>query len=237
MLTVAGQTFTITQSGAGTCIYSIKPLGQTFGLNGGNGSVTVSTQTGCSWTAVSSVAWVTIASGSSSGSGNGSVSFTIAANAGTPRTGTLTIAGQTYTVTQSASACGATDVSNKISVSRDAFLAGFLDNSWTETVTLSNNTGQTIAGPVYLVMDGLPRTGGTCTEIGVTNPTCNVTSASLVTFCQSPNGSDLVMFSSGPMTSGQSIKNNLSFLPGPSVGTLATGFNYTFRVFSGTPTQ
>ena len=46
---------------------------------------------------------VDIGHGGTSGSGNGSVSFTVAANTGTSsRTGTLTIAGSTYTVTQAA---------------------------------------------------------------------------------------------------------------------------------------
>jgi hypothetical protein len=37
-----------------------------------------------------------------SGTGNGTVSFTVAANTGAARSGTLTIGGQTFTVTQAA---------------------------------------------------------------------------------------------------------------------------------------
>jgi hypothetical protein len=57
--------------------------------------------TGCSWTATSGATWLSIASGAT-GSGNGTVVFSAAAEeTGTPRTGTLLIAGQTFTVSQS----------------------------------------------------------------------------------------------------------------------------------------
>ena len=45
--------------------------------------------------------WLTVTSGAS-GSGPGTVAFSVAANTGAARTGTLTIAGQTFTVTQAA---------------------------------------------------------------------------------------------------------------------------------------
>lgn len=55
---------------------------------------------GCGWTAVSNVSWITITSGSS-GSGNGTVGYSVAANSSTsPRQGTLIIAGRTFTVSQ-----------------------------------------------------------------------------------------------------------------------------------------
>lgn len=100
-MTVAGQTFTVTQSGL-SCSYSISPTSQSFTASGGQGSVSVTTIAGCSWTAVSNVGFATINSGTS-GSGNGTVNFTVAANTATAqRSGTLTIAGQTFTVTQEA---------------------------------------------------------------------------------------------------------------------------------------
>ena len=51
---------------------------------------------GCTWTAVRDVYWITILSGAS-GSGNGTVNYSVAAYTGTtPRSGTLTIGGQTF---------------------------------------------------------------------------------------------------------------------------------------------
>ena len=43
--------------------------------------------------------WIALVSGAN-GNGAGAVTFSVAANTGTARTGTLTIAGQTFTVTQ-----------------------------------------------------------------------------------------------------------------------------------------
>src|SRR5262249_43828958 len=78
---------------------------QNFPANGGTGTVNVVATPGCGWTAVSNANFVTISSGSS-GTGNGVVGFTVAANGGAARNGTLTIAGQTYTVNQSAGTPG-----------------------------------------------------------------------------------------------------------------------------------
>jgi hypothetical protein len=79
--------------------YSIAPSTSRFDASGGSGSVTVTTQTGCTWTAVSNASWITITSGNS-GNGSGTVQYAAAANAGGTRTGTVTIAGQTFTVIQ-----------------------------------------------------------------------------------------------------------------------------------------
>jgi uncharacterized protein (TIGR03437 family) len=101
-LTVAGQTFTVNQSGVG-CTYSINPTSQSLSAPGGTGSVAVTAPNGCAWTATSNDAFLTITAGST-GSGAGTVSFTVAANAtASPRTGTLTVAGQTFTVNQAGS--------------------------------------------------------------------------------------------------------------------------------------
>ncbi len=86
----------------GSCTYSINPTVQNFSGAGGTGTVSVTAPAGCTWTAASNVGWVTI-NGGTSGSGNGSVAFTVSANTGVARTGTLTIAGQIFTVVQGGS--------------------------------------------------------------------------------------------------------------------------------------
>jgi hypothetical protein len=63
--------------------------------------VLVTTISGCTWTATSNASWLTITSGAS-GNGSGTVAFDVAANPGGVRTGTLTIADPTLTVTQTA---------------------------------------------------------------------------------------------------------------------------------------
>jgi hypothetical protein len=96
-ISIAGQTFTVNQ--AGGCVYALSATSTNVPATGGNGSVNVTSGAGCTWTAVSNVPWITITSGSN-GSGNGTVSFSVAPNTGIERSGTITIAGQTFTVNQ-----------------------------------------------------------------------------------------------------------------------------------------
>ena len=58
-------------------------------------------RTDCAWTAASNDNWITVASGAS-GTGDGIVRINVGLTLLTSRTGTLTIAGQTVTVSQSA---------------------------------------------------------------------------------------------------------------------------------------
>jgi hypothetical protein len=99
-VTIAGQTVNFNQAGSGaTCSYSISPTSGAMGAGGGQGSVSVMAGAGCNWTATSNASWLTITAGGS-GSGNATVSYQVAANSGAARTGTLTIAGQTFTLNQ-----------------------------------------------------------------------------------------------------------------------------------------
>jgi len=81
--------------------YLLSSIGQSFPSSGGSDSLHVTTDASCGWTAVSNAGWIVITNGSS-GTGSGTVSYTVAANAGGGRTGTMTIAGQTFTVNQDA---------------------------------------------------------------------------------------------------------------------------------------
>jgi hypothetical protein len=103
-LTVAGQTFTVTQAGV-NCTFSISPTSQSAASGGDNGTSQVTTQTGCPWSAESNVSWITVTAGAS-GTGSGPVSFSVQANPSTtPRSGTLIIASETFTVNQAAASC------------------------------------------------------------------------------------------------------------------------------------
>ena len=98
-ITVAGQTFTVTQAGF-VCSWSLSATSAAVKATASNGSVNVLADSSCSWTAVSNIGWIIITSGSA-GSGNGTVNYSVAANTGGARTGTMTIAGITFTVNQS----------------------------------------------------------------------------------------------------------------------------------------
>ena len=93
-------------STAPTCsAVSILPSSSSYAASGGTGSITVTTGAGCPWTAASGVSWLTITSGAS-GSGSGTVAYAVASNTGPDRTGTLSIGGRTFTVTQSGGSGG-----------------------------------------------------------------------------------------------------------------------------------
>ncbi|MFY9555875.1 MAG: PQQ-dependent sugar dehydrogenase [Blastocatellia bacterium] len=84
-----------------SCSFFVSPANPSFRATGGTGSVVVTAPVSCNWSAVSNDSFIVINSGSS-GTGTGAVTYSIAPNASTDRTGTLTIAGQTVTVVQSA---------------------------------------------------------------------------------------------------------------------------------------
>ena len=100
-MTIAGLTFTVDQSGVG-CSLSINPTNASFGAEGGPGSIAITANDpGCAWTAASNDGFITITS-TNAGSGNGSVDYLVATNTSIDAlTGTMTIAGSTFTVNQS----------------------------------------------------------------------------------------------------------------------------------------
>jgi hypothetical protein len=103
-LTIAGQTFSVTQAGT-SCTFTISPTSLSAQAAGTNGSITVTTLPGCTWTSSSGATWATITAGAS-GTGSGTVNYSIAANpAGISRSTTLTVAGQTFSVTQAGAGC------------------------------------------------------------------------------------------------------------------------------------
>jgi len=88
------------------CTYTLSPSSVNVSATGGPGAVTVvadpgSNQSTCPWLAAGNAAWIAITSGSS-GRGTNPVRFTVAANTGAARQGTMTVAGQTFTVNQDA---------------------------------------------------------------------------------------------------------------------------------------
>ncbi len=100
-LTAAGKSVAITQSAA--CTFTASPTSQSFTSAGGTGTVSVTTRSDCAWTASvsTSASWITISAGQS-GLGNGTVSYSVAANSSTSsRSGTMTVAGRTVTISQS----------------------------------------------------------------------------------------------------------------------------------------
>jgi hypothetical protein len=83
------------------CEFTVSPRAESFAPGGGDGTVrVVASASNCAWTAVSNAAWISVAGGG--GTGNGNVRYTVAPNAGGARTGTMSVAGATVTVSQEA---------------------------------------------------------------------------------------------------------------------------------------
>lgn len=130
-ITVAGQSFTVTQAAATpSCTYSISPasVSPTAAAASGSISVTASGST-CSWTASSSDGtWLTCSP--ASGAGSASVTWSATANtSASPRTATITVAGQTFTVTQAAASTADVALSNGISYN-DSLTAAAIQAGW-----------------------------------------------------------------------------------------------------------
>ncbi len=103
-ITVAGQTFNITQNrkNAPVCSFTLSPSFIVFGASGGASIINVSAGASCAWQSTSDVPWITITS-NCCGIGNGAITYTVEPNAtGTGRNGVITIAGKKFNVKQTA---------------------------------------------------------------------------------------------------------------------------------------
>lgn len=105
-LTIAGQSIIVRQT-ALSCTFSLNPTAQNIAAAGGSGRFTVTTPAACSWTASKSVPWIDVVQGS--GTGAGDVTFNVQANpASSARTGTITVGGEAFSISQAAAPCSYT---------------------------------------------------------------------------------------------------------------------------------
>ena len=94
------QTVAVTLTVQAACAYTVNPGSSAVPAAAGSGSIAVTANSSsCSWSAASNDGWITVTSGNA-GLGSGAAGYSVAANAGATRTGTLTIAGKTFTITQ-----------------------------------------------------------------------------------------------------------------------------------------
>jgi hypothetical protein len=104
-----------------TCGYSLSPSSGFFSEVGGSGSIALAAGGSCAWTAASNDDWIILTS-AESGSGSDTVTYEVRENfTGSPRTGTVAIAGQTFTILQDA---GLLDCSYVISPMNSPIPAG-----------------------------------------------------------------------------------------------------------------
>lgn len=113
-VTVGDRQLSISQR-PGTCTYQLSATSSVVPSQGGRRDVNVRASSGaCAWTAASRSNWISVAAGAS-GKGDGRVTFEVAPTNGPPRTGSLTIADRTVTVTQ-AEGCNYAVVPSTLSV-------------------------------------------------------------------------------------------------------------------------
>jgi hypothetical protein len=209
------------------CSYSISPASASFNTSGGSGSISVTTQSGCAWSASSGVSWITITSGSG-GTGSGTVVYSVTSNSGAARSVISTIAGQlfafnqsgtqSYTITASAGIGGTVTPSGGTLVNYGA----------SQTYTIAANTGYTLSG---VAVDGVSI--GTVTSYTFSNVTANhgiaatftpVTSSYILTVSTSGTGTGTVTTS----------PTGTSFAAGTVVTlTVAANASSTFTGWSG----
>ena len=106
LVTIAGQTFPVSQDGL-PCNYSVSPATRNHGSAGisNNPSFTVSSLTGCAWSVTTTSSWIFF-TGITNSSGTSAVTYAVAASRiPVSRTGTVAVADQLFTLTQSAASC------------------------------------------------------------------------------------------------------------------------------------
>ena len=97
-LTIAEQTLVVNQGGQG-CSLTLSEQDAPFSAAGGERSVGVTTPVGCTYETVLGPSWISVTSGAS-GNGDGTLVYTVDQNSTTaPRSGSLTIGGQTLQIT------------------------------------------------------------------------------------------------------------------------------------------
>ena len=168
LLIIAEQTFPV-HLGSDPCTYTLSSSASTWSADGGTGVVGVQTPGGCGWSAQSNDDWITIAK-ISRDNGGGSVTYSVAPS-DRNRVGTLTVAGQTVTVSQDINACRYTLSPTSQSIGSGGGPGNFSvtttsDCAWTATsnagwVTISGGSGPGNGTVDYWVIEnksGLSRT-------------------------------------------------------------------------------
>ena len=156
-LTIAGQTFTVVQTDPNGCFYTLSPsTGLPVPAIGGTGVIEVIAPFGCPWTAVSNSSFLRI-TGPSTGAGGGLVQYSLLANPGTPRTGTITIAGQTFSVAQESGTSTPTP-DNALTLSQvvgggqewhtTLFVTNLSNTSESFTIRFYDDSGSALAMPI-----------------------------------------------------------------------------------------
>jgi uncharacterized protein (TIGR03437 family) len=143
--------WSFTTATQGSCSYQLGATSAAASVIGGSGSVSVIAPAGCTWTAGSNSTWLTILGGAP-GSGDGTVNYLVAPNSGAgSRSGTLTVAGQTFTVAQA----GVGAPLLIVTLTRNGNLTQGQTNA-SYSITVSDQSGAGAASGTVTVAEFLP---------------------------------------------------------------------------------
>ena len=141
-------TVSVCVSAGASCSYTLSAESSgTIAAGGGAASFTVTTETGCTWSAATAESWIHVTAGS--GTSSGTVSYTVDANTGAARTGTITVGGKTYTVTEAGA--GATSCATVSVVAKPTPLPGI---GGAETLWQSTGIAVTAGQPITVSATG-----------------------------------------------------------------------------------
>jgi BACON domain-containing protein/all-beta uncharacterized protein len=161
-----------------TCTYMLSANSATAKTIGGSSNLTVTTNlASCAWTAASNTPFLALTSGTAV-TGSGTVSYSVSANPGVSfRAGTLTIAGQTFTITQSGSGPAMSLDKPTLNYSGVTTGSGFSSQTLNQAVRLSQTgtgtvTWSALPSVSWLTVSPTSGTGAATLNVSVAhNPT------------------------------------------------------------------
>ncbi len=134
------------------CAPALSATTANVGAGASGRTVTVTAASGCRWDAFSNSPFITVTSSAAS-SGNATVAFTVGANESTqPRTGSVTIAGQVFTVTQGPVTMAVSPSALRFSATRRGDTGGVIHVTPEQVVTVDTPG----AAPVWTVTANAP---------------------------------------------------------------------------------
>ena len=210
---------------AAACSIALNPTQANAPAAGFSGSFAVTTN-GCQWTAATNDNWITL-SGTTTGNQNGSVSYSVNANNGAARTGTITVGGQSFTINQAAASyiiSGQITFNNSALSNVSVALSG--SSAGTTTTNAQGNYSFTIAaGGNYTITPTL--TGYDFTPPN--HPFTNVLSNKTGNFTAAVTANTI---SGNVKADGANLQGATVLLTGGQTATTSTdaGGNYSFTV-------
>jgi uncharacterized protein (TIGR03437 family) len=208
-IAIGDQVVSIRQDGtpqSTTCTYSISPATWSLPAGGGSGTVAVTVDDGCTWSATTATPWITITS-AAAGSGNGEIAYAAAANtAASQRQGAIVIAGKTFTLDQAGTACTysiaprsasfpSSGGSGTIDVTSPCTWGASSNRNWIAIAGGATGTGNGTAAYTVAANGSVQSRGGVITVAGLafnvsqTGVSCTVTLAKTSAGMAAPGGS------------------------------------------------